>query len=107
MACKLTKGEKETTLLYNQTHEPAVISTYDSSLQQRLACFAKRFPGLCKRIDKHRYPDYVEYKVDKSRVSIRLVPPQSEEQRRAASIRAKQGRLGTQAKSAQKNEAGG
>ena len=94
MKYALTKGEKETTLLYNQTHEPAIISTYDSSLQHRLACFAKRFPDCCKRIDKQRYSDYAQYAITKSRVSIRILPPRSDEQKKAASDQAQRQMLG-------------
>ncbi|MEG0741850.1 MAG: hypothetical protein RR521_06450 [Clostridia bacterium] len=54
MSYSLTKEEKETTLLYNQTKEPIIISTYDPSLRRRLASFAKRYPDLCKRIDRHK-----------------------------------------------------
>ena len=107
MTYALTKEEKETTVLYNQTQEPVCISTYDPDLRRRLANFSKQYPDLCKRTDKQCYPDYVEYEIEKSRVSIRLVPPYSEEWRRAASIRAKQGGLGTQEKNSLKNEMGG
>lgn len=107
MSYTLTKEEKETTVLYNQTQEPVCISTYDPTLRQRLANFSKHYPDLCKRTDKQCYPDYVEYEIEKSRISIRLIQPYSEARRKAASIRAKQGGLGTQEKNSQKNEMGG
>lgn len=84
MTYKLTKYEKETSVLYNQSNEPMLISAYDPNLKKRLADFAEKYPDLCKRVDKKKDPDFVEYEVEKSRVSIRLVPPYSEERKQAA-----------------------
>ena len=84
----LTKAEKETILLYNQTLEPVIISGYDPKLLRTLERYAQRHPDLCRRVDKCRYPDYAEYEVRKDRVSVRLLEPLSEEQRQAAAERA-------------------
>lgn len=95
MSYTLTKYEKETVLLYNQSHDPITISTYDPGLRRRLREFAARYPEMCWRVDKQKYPDYAEYEIKKDRVSIRLLPPMSEEKRRAASEKAKAAGLGT------------
>ena len=95
MSYTLTKYEKETVLLYNQSHDPITISTYDPGLRRRLREFAARYPELCRRVDKQKYPDYAEYEIQKERVSIRLLPPMSEEKRRVASEKAKAAGLGT------------
>lgn len=95
MSYTLTKYEKETVLLYNQSHDPITISTYDPGLRRRLREFAARYPEMCRRVDKQKYPDYAEYEIQKDRVSIRLLPPMSEEKRRAASEKAKAAGLGT------------
>lgn len=94
MSYTLTKYEKETVLLYNQSHDPITISTYDPDLRRRLREFAARYPELCRRVDKQKYPDYAEYEIQKERVSIRLLPPMSEEKRRVASEKAKAAGLG-------------
>ena len=94
MSYTLTKYEKETVLLYNQSHDPITISTYDPGLRRRLREFAARYPELCRRVDKQKYPDYAEYEIQKERVSIRLLPPMSEEKRRVASEKAKAAGLG-------------
>lgn len=94
MPYTLTKAEKETTILYNQTQEPVRISTYDPTIRRRLAKFAQQHPDLCKRIDKQLYSDYAAYEIEKSRVSIRLVPPYSAARKKAASELAKQKGLG-------------
>lgn len=95
MSYTLTKYEKETVLLYNQSHDPITISTYDPGLRRRLREFAARYPEMCWRVDKQKYPDYAEYEIKKDRVSIRLLPPMSEEKRRVASEKAKSAGLGT------------
>ena len=95
MTSRLTKYEKETVLLYNQSCDPVIISTYDPSLRRRLREYAARHPDLCRRVDEQKHPDYAEYEIQKDRVSIRLLPPMSEEKRRAASEKAKAAGLGT------------
>lgn len=95
MTSRLTKYEKETVLLYNQSQDPITISTYDPGLRRRLREFAARYPDLCRRVDKQKYPDYAEYEIQKDRVSIRLLPPMSEEKRKVASEKAKAAGLGT------------
>ena len=60
MSYTLTKYEKETVLLYNQSRDPITISTYDPGLRRRLREFAARYPELCQRVDKQKYPDYAE-----------------------------------------------
>ena len=95
MTSHLTKYEKETVLLYNQSHDPITISTYDPGLRRRLREYAARYPELCRRVDKQKYLDYAEYEIQKDRVSIRLLPPISEEKRRAASEKAKAAGLGS------------
>ena len=95
MSYTLTKYEKETVLLYNQSRAPITISTYDPGLRRRLREYAARYPELCRRVDKQKYPDYAEYEIQKDRVSILLLPPMSEEKRNAASKKAKAAGLGT------------
>lgn len=94
MSHTLSKYEKETVILYNQSDDPILISGYDPGLVRRLADYAEKYPDLCRRVDKHRYSDYFEYEIDKKRVSIRLIPPMSEEKKKVASERAKANGLG-------------
>ena len=85
---KLTKYEKETIVLFNEGEDTAHIQTYNAGLRNRLAAFSKKYPDLC-RLDK-------SYVLDKSRLSIRLQPPYSEERRRKASENAKQNGFASQ-----------
>ena len=85
----VTKEERETIVNYNEAEDTAVIYTFNNNLKKRLAAFAKKYPDLCKlAIDDADFGS-VTYEIQKSRVSIRLVAPYSEERRKAASERAK------------------
>ena len=83
---KLTKYEKETIILFNEGEGTASIN---AGLKKRLALFAKKYPDLCQQEKTHEQGG-VSYVLDKSRLSIRLQPPMSEERRRKASETAKQ-----------------
>ena len=86
---KLTKYEKETIVLFNEGENTASIYTYNAGLRKRLANFSKKYPDLC-RLEKSCDQGGVSYVLDKSRLSIRLQPPMSEERRKKASENAKQ-----------------
>ena len=86
---KLTKYEKETIILFNECEDAASIYTFNAGLKKRLAMFAKKYPTLCRQEKAHEQGG-VSYVLDKSRLSIRLQPPMSEERRRKASENAKQ-----------------
>ena len=86
---KLTKYEKETIILFNEGEDTASIYTYNAGSRKRLANFGKKHPDLC-RLETFCEQGGVSYVLDKSRLSIRLQPPMSEERRRKASEYAKQ-----------------
>ena len=89
----VTKEERETIVNYNEADDTAVIYTFNNGLKKRLASFAKKHPDLCRMtVDDVDYGS-VTYEIQKSRVSIRLVAPYSEERRKAASEYAKSKRL--------------
>lgn len=89
---KLTKYEKETIVLFNEREDTASIYTYNAGLRKRLANFSKKYPDLC-RLEKSCEQGGVSYVLEKSRLSIRLQPPMSEERRQKASEYAKQNRF--------------
>lgn len=86
---RLTKIEKETIILFNEGESMANIYTYNASLKKRLAAFSWKYPELC-RLEKPEHLGGVSYLIDKSRLSIRLQPPYSEERRQKASQCARQ-----------------
>ena len=92
---KLTKYEKETIILFNEAEDTASIYTYNAGLRKRLETFSKKHPDLCQ-LDKTYGQGGVSYMLDKSRLSIRLQPPYSEERRQKASENAKQNGFASQ-----------
>ena len=85
----VTKEERETIVNFNEAEDTAVLYTYNNDLKKRIAAFAKKYPDLCKLTVDDADFGSVTYEIQKSRVSIRLVAPYSEERRKAASERAK------------------
>ena len=81
---KLSKYEKETIINWNEAENLASIYTFNASLKRRLADFSRKYPLLC-RLERSTPEGSVTYVLDKSRLSIRLVPPYSEERKAAAS----------------------
>ena len=80
----IRKEERETIVNFNEADDIATIYTFNSGLKKRLATFAEKYPDLCRMtVDDAMYGS-VTYEIQKSRVSIRLVAPYSEERRNAA-----------------------
>ena len=90
----VTKEERETIVNFNEAEDTAVIYTFNNDLKKRLAAFAKKYPDLCKLTVDDADFGSVTYEIQKSRVSIRLVAPYSEERRKAASEYAKTNGIG-------------
>ena len=86
---KLSKYEKETIINWNEAENTASIYTFNTVLKRRLAEFSRKYPQLC-RLERSTIAGSVTYVMDKSRLSIRLVPPYSEERLAAAREYAKQ-----------------
>ena len=70
---KLSKYEKETIINWNEAEDTASIYTFNADLKRRLAEFSRKYPQLC-RLEHSTTEGSVTYVMDKSRLSIRLVP---------------------------------
>ena len=81
----IRKEERETIVNFNEADDIATIYTFNSGLKKRLATFAEKYPDLCTMTVNDAVYGSVTYEIQKSRVSIRLIPPYSEERRKAAS----------------------
>ena len=87
---KLSKYEKETIINWNEAEDLASVYTFNASLKRRLGAeFSRKYPLLC-RLERSTPEGSVTYVLDKSRLSIRLIPPYSEERKAAASAYAKE-----------------
>ena len=85
----LSKYEKETIINWNEAENLASVYTFNASLKRRLADFSRKYPLLC-RLERSTPEGSVTYVLDKSRLSIRFIPPYSEERKAAASAYARE-----------------
>ena len=88
MKTGLTKNQKVTEVYYNAKDPTAEVYTHDTKLKKRLLEYAAKFPELCQQTDDDEQGG-LRFEIDKSRISIRLTAPYSEEHRKAASELAK------------------
>jgi len=88
---RLSKYEQETILLTNEEDSTWDIFTYNKALQRKLKTFARKYPEHCK-IGEDNGTGGMNFIIDKSRVTIRLNPPYSEERRAVAGARMKENR---------------
>ena len=88
MRTGLTKKQKVTEVYYNAKDPTAEVYTHDTKLKKRLLKYAAKFPDLCQQIDDDEQGG-LRFEIDKSRISIRLTAPYSEERRHKASEYAK------------------
>ena len=89
MRTGLTKKQKVTEVYYNAKDPTAEVYTHDTKLKKRLLEYAAKFPELCQQTDDDEQGG-LRFEIDKSRISIRLTAPYSEERKQAASQLAKQ-----------------
>lgn len=83
---KLSKYERETIVNFNEGESETSIYTFNADLKRRRAEFSRKYPLLC-RLERTTPEGSMTYVLDKSRLSIRLVPPYSEERRAAKDLR--------------------
>ena len=88
MRIGLTKKQKVTEAYYNAKDPTAEVYTHDTKLKKRLLAYAAQLPELCQQTDDDEHGG-LRFEIDKSRISIRLTAPYSEERKQAASKLAK------------------
>ena len=97
MRTGLTRKQKVTEVYYNAKDPTAEIYTHDTALKKRLLAYASQYPELCQQTDDDEQGG-LRFEIDKSRISIRLTAPYSEERRMAASKLAKKQGIQKQSK---------
>ena len=88
MKTGLTKKQKVTEVYYNEKDPIAEVHTHDTNLKKRMRKFAEKYPELCQLTEEDGQGG-LRFEIDKSRISIRLTAPYSEDRRKAASELAK------------------
>ena len=83
MKTGLTKKQKTTDVYYNAKDPFAEVYTHDTNLKKRLRKYAAKYPELCKQTDDDGQGG-LRFEIDKSRISIRLTAPYSDDRRKAA-----------------------
>lgn len=71
---RLPKYEKETIIVWNEMETTASICTYNAGLRKRLEAFNQKFPELCRK-ESAWHKGGVSFQIDKTRLSVRLIPP--------------------------------
>ena len=89
MKTGLTKKQKVTEVFYNAKDPIAEVYTHDTRLKKRLLAYAAKFPELCQQTDDDEQGG-LRFEIDKSRISIRLTAPYTDDRRKAASKLAKE-----------------
>ena len=89
MRTGLTKKQKVTAAYYNAKDPIAEVYTHDTKLKKRLLEYAAKFPELCLQTDDDEHGG-LRFEIDKSRISIRLTAPYTDDRRKAASKLAKE-----------------
>ena len=83
MAKRVSREERETIILFNETEDPVTIYTFNADLKRRLKSFAKKHPELCRKKTEDAEFGSITYELEKSRLSIRLTAPYTEERRKS------------------------
>lgn len=89
MKTGLKKKQKITEVFYNAKDPVAEVYTHDTKLKKRMRKYAEEYPELCQLTDDDDQGG-LRFEIDKSRISIRLTAPYSDDRRRAASNLARQ-----------------
>ena len=84
MRTGLTKKQKVTEVFYNAKDPIAEVYAHDTKQKKRLLAYAAQFPELCQQTDDDEQGG-LRFEIDKSRISIRLTAPYSEERRNVVS----------------------
>ena len=66
----------------------AEVYTHETKLKKRLLTYATKYPELCQQTDDDEQGG-LRFEIDKSRISIRMTAPYSEERKAASRQRAK------------------
>ena len=80
-------------MVWNGNRKVPTKSTSRYQAKKRLLAYAAQFPELCQQTDDDEQGG-LRFEIDKSRISIRLTAPYSQERRTASSQRAKETGIG-------------
>ena len=90
MTERLTKKERDTEIIYDQSDVPMQIRTHDRNLIRRLTALSSEYPEACCLVETDPISGTYFEVMDKNRVSIHVTKPYPMERRRKQSEWAKE-----------------
>ena len=79
----IKKEHKTTEIFFDERSDTVIINTYNTSLKNRLAAYAKEYPDLCKQTDDNEMGG-LSFVIRKDRFSFRILPPPTVERKAKA-----------------------
>ena len=83
MITGLKKWQKTTEIYFSEAKDPITISTFNTSLKNRLTEFAKEYPELCKLVADDEF-GCLTFEINKDNFTFRVMKPTSDEKRNKA-----------------------
>lgn len=83
MITGIKKTHKTTEIYFDEADEWTTVSTYNTSLKNRLMAYARVYPDLCRQTDDNETGG-LSFEIQKDRFSFRLLPPCSDERKEKA-----------------------
>ena len=83
MITGLKKWQKTTEIYFSEAKDPITISTFNTSLKNRLTEFAKEYPELCKLVADDEF-GCLTFEINKDNFTFRVMKPTSDEKREKA-----------------------
>ena len=83
MITGLKKWQKTTEIYFSEAKDPITISTFNTSLKNRLTEFAKEYPELCKLVADDEM-GCLTFEINKENFTFRVMKPASDKKREKA-----------------------
>ena len=81
MRTGLKKWQKTTEIYFSEAKDPIIISTFNTSLKNRLTEFAKEYPELCKLASDDEM-GCLTFEINKDNFTFRVMKPPSDKKTR-------------------------
>ena len=83
MRTGLKKWQKTTEIYFSKAKDPITISTFNTSLKNRLTAFANEYPELCRLVADDEM-GCLTFEINKDNFTFRVMKPLSDEKREKA-----------------------
>ena len=83
MRTGLKKWQKTTVIYFSEAKDPITISTFNTSLKNRLTAFANEYPELCRLVADDEM-GCLTFEINKDNFTFRVMKPASDKKREKA-----------------------